>query len=535
MAHGDRRQLIKQGVAAGISGLLLEHRRSHAIPFEYQHLSGAKPFGIRVIDEKTRRGIPLVELRTTNDVRYYTDSAGWAAVTDPGLMRHKVYFNMSSPGYEHPKDSFGYAGFAVNVKPGAAVQVTMQRVNIAERIYRVTGEGIYDASVLLGHSAPIVRPLLNGDVMGQDSVQAVIYRGKIHWFWGDTARVSYPLGNFRTSGAVSDLPGKGGLNPQVGINLNYFVNSDGFCRPMCPLPNEHGGVVWIGGLTVLPDGAGRMRMMAHYSRRHGLGEVIEHGIAVWNDQRRIFEKYVVLPREVDWNAPNGQSALYADRGVAYCLFSSPFPTVRVKARLHDAADPAAYEAFTCLKTGTHFASDKTHLDRDSAGRIIWKWRPHTPPISQDQEAELIKLGLIEPHEARLQVVDAATDSPVRIAGGSCCYNQYLRQWVLIGCQAGGVSFLGEIWCTVAKTPTGPWGKAVKVATHPHYSLYNPAHHPFFDQNNGKIMYFEGTYSVTFSGNDHPTPRYDYNQLMYRLDLSDDRLKVLRSGQANRTP
>jgi len=31
-------------------------------------------FKITVIDDKTGRGVPLVELRTTNQLRYYTDS-----------------------------------------------------------------------------------------------------------------------------------------------------------------------------------------------------------------------------------------------------------------------------------------------------------------------------------------------------------------------------------------------------------------------------------------------------------------------------
>ena len=35
-----------------------------------------------------------------------------------------------------------------------------------------------------------------------------------------------------------------------------------------------------------------------------------------------------------------------------------------------------------------------------------------------------------------------------------------------------------------------------------------------------MIFFEGTYTTTFSGNDDPTPRYDYNQVMYRLDLAD---------------
>ena len=33
-----------------------------------------------------------------------------------------------------------------------------------------------------------------------------------------------------------------------------------------------------------------------------------------------------------------------------------------------------------------------------------------------------------------------------------------------------------------------------------------------------------TVAVASSGNPTPTPRYEYNQLMYRLDLSDPRLK-----------
>jgi len=50
------------------------------------------------------------------------------------------------------------------------------------------------------------------------------------------------------------------------------------------------------------------------------------------------------------------------------------------------------------------------------------------------------------------------------------------------------------------------------------------HHSYFDAEGGRIIYFEGTYTHTFSGNPVPTPRYDYNQIMYRLDLADERLR-----------
>ena len=91
-------------------------------------------------------------------------------------------------------------------------------------------------------------------------------------------------------------------------------------------------------------------------------------------------------------------------------------------------------------------------------------------------------------------------------------------------QQGGTSYLGEIWYSEASEPTGPWLRAKKIVTHEAYSFYNPVHHSFFDQEGGRVIYFEGTYVNTFSGNPEATPRYDYNQIMYRLDLSDARLR-----------
>jgi hypothetical protein len=85
--------------------------------------------------------------------------------------------------------------------------------------------------------------------------------------------------------------------------------------------------------------------------------------------------------------------------------------------------------------------------------------------------------------------------------------------------------LGEVWYAEAETPLGPWAYARKIVTHHKQSFYNPRHHPFFDQQAGRVVYFEGTYTHTFSGNDERTPRYDYNQIMYRLDLGDERLTL----------
>ena len=101
-----------------------------------------------------------------------------------------------------------------------------------------------------------------------------------------------------------------------------------------------------------------------------------------------------------------------------------------------------------------------------------------------------------------------------------------QRWVMIAVESyGSTSLLGEVWYAEADTPLGPWVYARKIVTHDKYSFYNPKQHPMFDKDGGRIIFFEGTYTTTFSGNPDPTPRYDYNQIMYQLDLSDPRLAL----------
>ena len=74
---------------------------------------------IKIVDAETGRGIPLVELKTTNNILYYTDSAGVVAFNEPGLMDQSVFFHLSSDGYDFPADMFGNRGQAVQITPGA--------------------------------------------------------------------------------------------------------------------------------------------------------------------------------------------------------------------------------------------------------------------------------------------------------------------------------------------------------------------------------------------------------------------------------
>ena len=70
--------------------------------------------------------------------------------------------------------------------------------------------------------------------MGQDTFVETLFKGKIYWLWGDTDSPFYPLSNFATSGATSLLPWEGGVDPEIGVELNYFVNDKVFSKNMCP-------------------------------------------------------------------------------------------------------------------------------------------------------------------------------------------------------------------------------------------------------------------------------------------------------------
>jgi hypothetical protein len=494
-----------------------------------------KYFAIMVVDEQTGRGVPLVELKTTNNACYCTDSAGVVAFYEPGLMDQDVFFSVKSHGYEYPKDGFGCAGKALHVTEGGSAELKIKRVNIAERLYRNTGGGIYRDSVLLGQPVPLKQPVLNGLVFGQDSVLNALYQGKMFWIWGDTTRVAYPLGNFSASGATSRLPADGGLDPDVGVDLAYFVGKDGFSRGMAPVPGE--GPTWLDALVTLPGPSGGEQMLAAYAKiRPGLSmECYERGFVVFNDEKLEFEKL----KTFDVNAPvyPGGHLLRVRVGDAdYFYFSRAVPLTRALADREHFTDVTACEAFTCLKEGTR--PDAGQIDRDPNGAVRYSWKKNTPALGPKEQNDLIKAGQLKPEEALLQFQDAATGKAVLIHGGSTYWNPYRQRWVMIATELFGTSMLGELWYAEADTPTGPWVYARKIITHEQYSFYNPKQHPDFSKQDGQIVYFEGTYTTLFSGNPTPTPYYDYNQIMYKLDLADLRLvlpvPVYRSMRADGT-
>ncbi len=399
-------------------------------------------FGIQVVDAETGRGVPMVGLSTVNNISYYTDSAGWIAFHEPGLMGKQVFFHVRSHGYEFPKDGFGYRGLRLQVEPGATARVEIQRKNIAERLYRITGQGIYRDSVLLGQPFPLDEPLLNGDVLGQDTVQTGIYNGKIYWIWGDTNRPSYPLGQFKTSGATSSLPEQGGLDPARGINLEYFADDNGFSRQMAPV--EGPGAVWLHGLFVLRDGD-QEKMIAHYARVKSLGERYEHGLVLFNDETQTFEKLLQFNDDAVLY-PRGQVVSHPDGTGEYIYFATPFPSVRVEANHADIQDPSKYEAFTCLEPGQRYDTGNPRVERDAEGQVVWGWKKDTDTMDARRQYELIQGGFLKPQDVRLVLNDPHSDKPVYMHAGSVHWNPFRQRWIMLGLQMGGeTSFIGEMW------------------------------------------------------------------------------------------
>ena len=475
-------------------------------------------FAIRVVDEETGRGIPLVELETVNHLRFYTDSNGTAAFHEPGLMERQIFFHVHSHGYEYPKDDFGYRGVRLKTTPGSEAVLKLKRLNIAERLYRVTGAGIYRDSRLLGRSAPIKRPLLNGLVFGSDSVVTAVYRGKLHWFWGDTNRPSYPLGNFHVPFATSLLPGGGGLDPGLGVNLTYAVGQNGFAKETAKMPGK--GPTWIDGLVVLPDENRQSRLLAQYVKIKAPLAVYERGVVQFDDERQQFGHRAMFPKDAPLY-PHGHPFLHrAGDGHEYVYFAGGMPLVRVRANVAGYLDPTQYETYTFLQPGTG-----SGVQRNPDGSLKFEWRAGQPKMDHKQVNRLIADKKITAGESPVHLIDIETGKPVLTQHGSVYWNDHRQRWVMVISQSFGSSMLGEIWFAEAARPEGPWFYARKIITHNDYSFYNPKQHPYFAKDGGRTLFFEATYTSTFSGNKHPTPLYDYNQVMYSLQLDDPRLNL----------
>jgi hypothetical protein len=389
---------------------------------------------VRIVDEATGRGVPLIEIKLPNEVSYWTDSAGVTAMREPSIERREVSLELSGHGYE-PQS------LKLIPKLGETAVFRMRRTMIAERLYRLTGEGIYrDSSLGRRDDTP---------VLGQDTAVETVYRGKLFWIWGDTIGPNY--WNFNVTAATSELPGRGGLDPAVGVEYRYFLTHDGRTKAMLPIGRK--GLVWIEGLFTVTDPAGRERLLATYTVQQGLKPPDECGVATYNDTSETFDRWFQYP----------------------CLKES-----------HRSSHPIRYE---------------------EGGRRYWYLYPwlRVP----DDWSSVQDVSRWEHRKAQLPANGQRASS--------VAWNEFRQRFILL------LENTGEVWYAEALRPEGPYSPAVKIVQHNSYNFYNVVQHPTFAQEGGRLMYFEGTYTDSFSAAKQKTPRYNYNQIMYRLRLDDPRL------------
>lgn len=491
--------------------------------------TNSKFFAIRVIDAQTKRAVPLVKLKTIHHVQYVTDNLGWVAIDDPDLLDHSVFFTIESPGYSFAKDGFGFSGTLLDCTPGKTRTLEVQRIQPAERMYRSTGVARYIHSQklrLLFEEYPEVE----NPSIGCDSVLTATFGNQLVWFWGDTSQIQYPIGgSFHMSGATTPLPDSQGLIAGIGLDqmpppFRHWVDGLGRSKPMAIMPSE--GPTWLLSLATIRDQDQPMSesLLAPYVKIKSGLQSYRWGFAKWNPATESFEHLI------DWDQslelfPQSQAhtieyAEFTEPATTYIAFCSPIPDVRVLAQSQAFIDPSRYEGYTCLKDGTQFADRK--LDRDAKGRLLYRWRRGTRPLSEQQERQLVEEKLMTPAERLRRIIDIDSGKEVSLHNGSVAWNPKRNCWSMVFTQLNGEdSTLGNIYYAEStESAVGPWKKAKLVARHPNYSFYNPKLHPEFFQKNGLVLFFEGTYSHTFSGNSNPTPRYDYNQLTYRLDLEN---------------
>ncbi|MCP4815820.1 MAG: DUF4185 domain-containing protein [Planctomycetaceae bacterium] len=219
--------------------------------------------------------------------------------------------------------------------------------------------------------------------------------------------------------------------------------------------------------------------------------------------------------------PTGHPLVHQEGEQSYIHFANPYPFTRVPANAESLQDPAQYQTYTYLKPGSR--KEDLQIERNADGQVVLGWKADTVPLTPQLEQELITASKLEPADGLFQATDRQTGKTIQLHSGSVYWNPYRKRWVMIAVQQFGSSMVGEVWFLESDSLTGPWRQARKIVSHDKYSFYNPKQHPMLSLEQGRYLFFEGTYTNMFSGNPDATPRYNYNQIMYRLDLADPRL------------
>lgn len=437
------------------------------------------PFRIEVVEKGSGWPVPLVELRTTSEVRLLTDNAGLIAFDLPEFMGRETWLTVTSPNYEVPANGFGYRGFRCKPEPGGRYRLEVTRTGIAKRLGRLTGSGLFAESQKLGEHLD----WKESGITGSDTAMITPYKEKLFWAWGDTNLPSQALGFFNAAGATSPLHPLASYQPPLAFVYDYFRRPDGQPRGVMDL--KASGPVWVTACVSLPDNQAKEHLVCYYRVVDKSMASTEVGQAEWNDTAAVFRPTTVLYRKGDAadgipTHSNGHHAFWQDAaGKRWLYVGEGLPKLRC---------PATYEGW---------------CDRNAWEKVD---EPDTLP-------------------------SAVGNEKIAISTGSVAWNPWRKRWVTVFQQKfGKPSVFGEVWYAEGDSPSGPWGPAIKVLSHQNYTFYNVVVHPELTPADSPVLLFEGTYTAEFADHAAPTARYNYNQILYRLDLDDPALAPTHSSR-----
>lgn len=478
-----------------------------------------KPFVLRFIDPQNKRAIPLVELESENGQRWVSDNDGHISIFAPDLNGKNVRLRLRGHGYvTRTVDFWGQQSVNALIQPGEYQEVSLWRTQPARRLYRITGSGRYNHTILAGRSPSFNHNLLPGQVIGQDSLICVPWKGRLWHFYGDTLGVN--SFNFSASCATVPMPDQGGFDPRTGIPLEYLVDENGFAARM--IETGKPGFTWIEYvLPVLIEN--REWLLAKYVQHKTLDEVGDAGFALMNEKSGRFKIVKRLPDRTHHKCTHPVPVRYKQKK-NFLLFPWELTATDFTA----ITNSKEHLYFSCLKTAKTIKSGKDTIsidnrtffvEKDKGGQIIYRWQKNVPPVSTAIQRQLLEKGLLKPNESLFAPIEIESGKRVFSFNGAIAWNSFKNRWIMIN--QGNRP--GEIIYSEADTPTGPWAFASKVCSFDDYNFYNPLLHPWYDRDGGREIFFEGTFTNYFSPSTSKVPEADYNQVMFNLDLDDSRL------------
>ena len=240
---------------------------------------------------------------------------------------------------------------------------------------------------------------------------------------------------------------------------------------------------------------------------------------------QVFKKTTTLSKTERWQFLKNHPVQVKADGKQWLYSGIPVPVTRVPAVYDSVMNAASYESWSCINTSSE--ADTPQPRRNENGELDWRWQI-SPPVSSQLEFEWLKNGQISADEAWYLPEDSSDPGRrIRLHTGSVNWNPFRGKWVMVASEfdsrQNAPSHLGEVWYSEASQPEGPYKTAIKILTHHRQSFYNSCQHPFLSQDSGRVIYFEGTYTSMFTSSP-ATPRYNYNQIMYRLDLQHPQIE-----------